>query len=208
MTLTTQFYTMLTMTGMGAWLGASLDTYTRFVVRSKTTRWILFIHDLLFWAVQGLLFFYVLLSVNEGEFRLYIFLAVLLGVAVYQSLFKQIYIKALDLMISFFVFIYRILAKMTKIMVFQPILWTFHIILLVISFTIKNIYGLFCFFGVCLYKIVKIATYPLYSIVYSCFKLLPAVIQLKVKHFFQKGAGFLTKVQKLFIILINKFLKR
>ncbi|MDA7028372.1 spore cortex biosynthesis protein YabQ [Bacillus sp. CLL-7-23] len=208
MTLTTQFYTMLAMTGMGAWLGASLDTYTCFVVRSKTTRWILFIHDLLFWAVQGLLFFYVLLSVNEGEFRLYIFLAVLLGVAVYQSLFKQIYLTALDLMIYFFVFIYRILAKMAKLVVFKPILWTFHVILLMIWFAIRNIYGLFCFFGVCLYKIVKIATYPLYSIVYKCFKLLPVVIQLKVKHFFQKGAGFLTKVQKLFIILINKFLKR
>ncbi|RAI20026.1 spore cortex biosynthesis protein YabQ, partial [Rhodobium orientis] len=40
MTLTTQFYTMLAMAGMGAWLGASLDTYTRFVVRSKTARWL------------------------------------------------------------------------------------------------------------------------------------------------------------------------
>lgn len=65
MTLTTQFYTMLAMSGMGLWLGASLDTYRLFVIRARTARWLLFIHDILFWILQGLLFFYVLLHVNE-----------------------------------------------------------------------------------------------------------------------------------------------
>lgn len=107
MTLTTQFYTMLAMSGMGLWLGASLDTYRLFVIRAKTARWLLFIHDILFWIMQGLLFFYVLLHVNEGEFRIYIFLAVLLGVATYQSLCKRIYIKILKFVIYLVVSVYQ-----------------------------------------------------------------------------------------------------
>nr|MDH3175632.1 spore cortex biosynthesis protein YabQ [Bacillus pumilus] len=95
MTLTVQFYTMLSMVAMGIWSGASLDTYKLFVNREKTAKWLLIIHDLLFWPVQGLLFFYVLLLTNEGEFRLYIFLAVALGFSMYQALMKQLYMNIL-----------------------------------------------------------------------------------------------------------------
>ncbi|ASB86652.1 spore cortex biosynthesis protein YabQ [Bacillus sonorensis] len=208
MTLTTQFYTMLAMAGMGAWLGASLDTYTRFVIRSNTARWLLFIHDLLFWMVQGLLFFYVLLSVNEGEFRIYILLAVLLGFAAYQSLFKRIYLKILDWMISFFVLICRIFGKMMRMMVFRPIVWTFYAIFATILFTMRNIYVLFRFFALSLYKIIKIVCYPIYVLMRQCFRLLPARIRHAVKRFFQKGAGFLKKGKKLFITIQTKFLKK
>lgn len=208
MTLTTQFYTMLAMAGMGAWLGASLDTYTRFVVRSKTARWLLFLHDFLFWVVQGLLFFYVLLSVNEGEFRIYIFLAVMLGFAAYQSLFKQIYIKLLEWMISFFIFISRLGSKMMRMMVFRPVVWTFQAILAIILFTMRNIYVLFRFFAVCLYKILKFAGYPIYFILYQCCRLLPAPVRGLLRRFLQKGAGFFEKGKKLFITIKAKLLKK
>ncbi|UOY87503.1 spore cortex biosynthesis protein YabQ [Bacillus glycinifermentans] len=208
MTLTTQFYTMLAMAGMGAWLGASLDTYTRFVVRPKTARWFLFIHDLLFWMVQGLLFFYVLLSVNEGEFRTYIFLAVLLGFAAYQSLFKRVYIKILDWTIAFFVFIYRMLTKMMQMMLFRPVVWTIHAIFAIVLLTLRYIYVLFRFFAVCLYKIIKIAGYPLYFVIRQCFRFLPVRIRLALKRFFRKGAGFFKKGKKLFITIKTKFSKK
>ncbi|MFN2748243.1 MULTISPECIES: spore cortex biosynthesis protein YabQ [Bacillus] len=208
MTLTTQFYTMLAMAGMGAWLGASLDTYKRFVLRAKTARLLLFIHDLLFWMVQGLLFFYVLLSVNEGEFRIYIFLAVLLGFAAYQSLFKHIYNQMLEWMISFFVFICRTAAKMMRMMIFRPVVWALQAILAIILFTLKNIYVLFRFFALCLYKILKFAGYPFYFLIYQCYKLLPARIQRLLKRFFQSGAGFFKKGKKLFITIKTKLLKK
>ncbi|KAA6470888.1 spore cortex biosynthesis protein YabQ [Bacillus swezeyi] len=208
MTLTTQFYTMLAMAGMGAWLGASLDTYTRFVIRAKTVRWLLFIHDLLFWMVQGLLFFYVLLSVNEGEFRIYIFLAVMLGFAAYQSLFKQIYIKILGWMISFFVLICRMTSKMMQMVIFRPVVWTFQSFLAIILFLMRNIYVLFRFFAVCLYKILKFAGYPFYFLIYQCYKLLPARIRGILSRFFQKGAGFFKKGKKLFITIKTKLLKK
>ena len=77
MSLTTQLATMLAMIGMGSWLGAALDTYNRFLQRQDRTHWIVLINDILFWIVQGLIIFYVLLLVNEGELRFYIFLSIL-----------------------------------------------------------------------------------------------------------------------------------
>ncbi|HGK0924605.1 TPA: spore cortex biosynthesis protein YabQ, partial [Streptococcus pneumoniae] len=40
MSLTIQLYTMLSMIGMGAWIGASLDTYQRFLKRQERKRWL------------------------------------------------------------------------------------------------------------------------------------------------------------------------
>ncbi|WP_371931952.1 spore cortex biosynthesis protein YabQ [Mesobacillus subterraneus] len=96
MTLSTQFLTMLAMIWMGTLFGASLDTHNRFLKRSKRKSWIVFINDILFWVFQGLSIFYVLFSVNMGELRFYIFLALLCGFAAYQSLFKNMYLKVLE----------------------------------------------------------------------------------------------------------------
>ncbi len=103
MSLTIQLYTMLSMIGMGAWIGASLDTYQRFLKRQERKRWIVFIHDILFWIVQALFVFYVLLLVNEAELRIYVFLALLCGFAAYQSMLKAIYMRLLNFLIYIFV---------------------------------------------------------------------------------------------------------
>ena len=72
MTLTVQFYTLLAMIGMGSIFGATLDTYQRFLKRGHRNRWIVFINDILFWMIQGLIIFYVLFLVNHGELRFYL----------------------------------------------------------------------------------------------------------------------------------------
>jgi spore cortex biosynthesis protein YabQ len=51
MSLTTQFLTMLTMIGMGSYLGAAVDTYSRFLQRQKRAHWVVFINDILFWVI-------------------------------------------------------------------------------------------------------------------------------------------------------------
>ncbi|EAO56043.1 Spore cortex biosynthesis protein [Bacillus thuringiensis serovar israelensis ATCC 35646] len=40
MSLTIQLYTCFHMIGMGAWIGASLDTYQRFLKRQDVNRWL------------------------------------------------------------------------------------------------------------------------------------------------------------------------
>ena len=89
MSLTIQLYTMLSMIGMGAWIGASLDTYQRFLKREERKRWLVFIHDILFWIVQALLLFYVFMHVNMAEIRIYIFLAILMWFCLLSKSFKE-----------------------------------------------------------------------------------------------------------------------
>nr|MDH3083161.1 spore cortex biosynthesis protein YabQ [Bacillus subtilis]WGD69662.1 spore cortex biosynthesis protein YabQ [Bacillus subtilis]WGD87513.1 spore cortex biosynthesis protein YabQ [Bacillus subtilis] len=211
MTLTTQFYTMLAMSGMGLWLGASLDTYRLFVIRAKTARWLLFIHDILFWIVQGSLFFYVLLHVNEGEFRIYIFLAVLLGVATYQSLCKRIYIKILKFVIYLLVSVYQFFKKLIQHVLFRPIVWTCGAIIWLAAFLFKKTYSLIGFLLLCLYKIVMVLCFPIRFIAKQCLKLLPVKMRLTFRRYFEKGAGFLKKKKKLLITIrttITRFLKK
>lgn len=74
-----------------------------FLKRQERKRWLVFIHDILFWVVQALFVFYVLLLVNEAELRIYVFLALLCGFAAYQSLLKALYMRLLNFLIYIFV---------------------------------------------------------------------------------------------------------
>lgn len=127
-TLTTQFLTMLTMIAMGNWLGAALDTYRRFLQKRKPNSWLMIINDTIFWVFQALLLFYVLYLVNEGEIHFYIFLALLLGFSMYQSLFKNIYLFILNQLIRLCKKIYSFIVKILTVLFFKPILWLVNIV--------------------------------------------------------------------------------
>lgn len=99
MTLSEQFATMIAMTAMGGWIGVALTTYQRFIHPRKKWQWFMILTDILFWTVQGLLVFLVLLHVNEGEIRFYIFLALALGFSCYKALIEKAYKKCLEVMI-------------------------------------------------------------------------------------------------------------
>ncbi|KAA0543705.1 spore cortex biosynthesis protein YabQ [Bacillus sp. BGMRC 2118] len=184
MSLSVQFYTMLAMFGMGSWLGAALDTYGRFLQRPKRSRWLLFINDLTFWIVQGLIIFYVLLLVNEGELRFYVFLALLCGYAGYQSLFQSFYMNFLELLIRFVIRMYQFIAKLITTLVFKPIRYIIHLLvvlfislwgalLVIVKFTINVVY------------------LPIKWISLIVWKLLPK----KVKMFFVNVAGVFKRIK-------------
>ncbi|QOR66717.1 spore cortex biosynthesis protein YabQ [Cytobacillus suaedae] len=132
MSLTTQFYTMIAMIGMGSYLGAALDTYGRFLKRPKRARWLVFINDILFWVLQGLIIFYILLSVNEGELRFYVFLALLCGFAAYQSLLRTSYQGFLEVLIRAAVRTYRFLEKTFHLFIVRPIQLLIQLILVLL----------------------------------------------------------------------------
>ena len=112
---------MLSMIGMGALFGVMFDTYQRFLNRPKRNRLIVFVNDLLFWAIQALLIFYTLFLVNNGEIRFYIFIALLCGFAAYQSLLKRVYLRMLELLISAVIAIFQFLKKTFLLLIFKPV---------------------------------------------------------------------------------------
>ncbi|MGO4890182.1 spore cortex biosynthesis protein YabQ [Anaerobacillus sp. MEB173] len=120
MSLTVQLNTMLVMTAMGIWLGLAIDTYGRFVRNRKWYRWVYIINDCLFWIVQALFVFYMLLLVNEGEMRFYILLALMLGFSAYKALLQNVYERLLEKVIQTAILTYRFTKKLIFVFIVNP----------------------------------------------------------------------------------------
>ena len=203
MTLTIQFYTLLAMIGMGSAFGAALDTYSRFLNRSERERWIVFIHDFLFWIIQGLLIFYVLFLVNEGEFRFYLFLALLCGFSAYQALFKGFYQRFLEFLIILVIKLARFIANSVHMLIFLPIKWVIVSILAIIIGIGKFVLALLKWAGKILLFILNIFWRPLKWILAYIWNLLPVFVTKNVGKFYNKGKGILLKIKNSIFRTLN-----
>ncbi|WP_141993371.1 spore cortex biosynthesis protein YabQ [Bacillus sp. B4EP4a] len=203
MTLTIQFYTLLAMIGMGSGFGAALDTYSRFLNRSERKRWIVFIHDFLFWIIQGLLIFYVLFLVNEGEFRLYLFLALLCGFSAYQALFKGFYQRLLEFLIILVIKLARFIANSVHMLIFLPVKWVLVSVLAIIIGIGKFVLVLLKWAGKILLFILTIFWRPLKWILTYIWNLLPVFVTKNVGKFYNKGKGILLKIKNSIFRTLN-----
>jgi spore cortex biosynthesis protein YabQ len=191
MSLSVQFLTTLAMIAMGVEIGAALDTYKRFIEKQKSI--ILFINDFLFWVCQGLLIFLVLLNVNEGDLRIFVFIALLCGYAMYQSLFKNIYLKLLERLISIGITTYRFLRKLINGLIIRPIIWLLQLVLALCMMIGKGIYTI-------LLSLCKI----IIAIISWILKLLYSLLPSKIKVYLRKVKGKLVKVKGYWVLLKNK----
>jgi len=204
MTLTTQFITMLTMIGMGSLFGASLDTYNRFLQRQKRKNWIIFINDILFWVYQGLSTFYVLFAVNQGELRFYIFLALLCGFAAYQSLFKRMYLKCLDWVISVAIASYRLTVKIVYTLIYRPIRFLLHCVTSLVLITGSGLLRLVKITLLILGWIIKVIWKPFQLLLLLLWKILPKKIKKFVERIYNKMAGFKRQVKNYTVTILKK----
>ena len=189
MNLSVQFMTMAAMAVMGIWVGVSVDTYGRFFYRGGRRRWnpVQITGDLLFWTIQGLLVFLVLLYVNEGDVRIYTFLSLLCGYAAYRSLFQTFYLSSLDSVIKSAVYLIRLVKKFITFVFIKPVQ-----LLLKFVYTISKL-----FISVLLSALVLI-----WSILYVPAKwlfglLLPDVFLSGMKKNLMKAAGFRTMLKNI-----------
>jgi spore cortex biosynthesis protein YabQ len=197
MSLTVQFYTMLAMVGMGGWIGVALDTYGRFLKRPMRARWVIFINDFMFWIVQGLILFYILLLVNEGELRIYIFLAVLCGYAAYQSLLKKIYLRILERIIKTSLSIYRILLRVGQIMVVKPIVGIVQLVFVILLGILNFLWKLIKWTFQVLYSFVKIVLAPVRFLLNLLWKLVPNPIKNYLGRNIRKLEGIMKKIKNM-----------
>ncbi|MBS4193416.1 spore cortex biosynthesis protein YabQ [Bacillus sp. FJAT-49705] len=195
MTLNIQFMTMLAMIGMGSVFGASLDTYNRFLKRTKRKSWIVFVNDILFWIVQGLAIFYILFIVNRGELRFYIFVALLCGFAAYQSLFRRLYLHLLEIVILMIISIYRFLLKLFHYVIYKPVR---GLILAVISILLLLGKGLLALLNI-IFKLIlfllKVIFLPFKWIFLLLWKLMPKNLKKSVEKIYNRMAGVLRKIK-------------
>lgn len=207
MTLSTQFMTMLSMVGMGITFGITLETYNRFLNRTKRKSWFVFINDVLFWILQGLVIFYILFLVNRGELRFYIFIALLCGFAAYQSIFKGIYIRLLEIIIYTVISIYRFLLKMFYYVIFKPIHSLIFLLIYLLKIVGKGLFSLFKILLKTVLWIVKLVLLPVKWIAIIIWKILPNNLKKTVEKLYNRIAGILSHIKK-YIYQLAKRWKR
>lgn len=114
------------MAAMGLWLGAAIDTYGRFRLRRHSFDIKTALLDGLFWFIQACIVFYVLFKTNQGEVRIYVFLALLCGFAGYQALFQGVYNQLLDALIRMVQALFQVIVWLIKVLFYYPIKWILH----------------------------------------------------------------------------------
>lgn len=88
-----QAYLFLVFSMTGVAIGILFDFF-RILRRSiKTSNFITYIEDVLFWILTGLLVLYNIWYFNNGEIRIFMFLGIILGVLIYMSTLSSILIK-------------------------------------------------------------------------------------------------------------------
>ncbi|MRG88184.1 spore cortex biosynthesis protein YabQ [Salinibacillus xinjiangensis] len=121
MSLSLQFFTMMVMVASGIYLGMAIDTFHRFHNHKKRSDISKYANEILFWILQGLVIFYILYLTNQGQLRLYVWLALLFGIAFYQSVLRVMYLKVLEGMIQYSVATFRFLNRLFQRLVIAPL---------------------------------------------------------------------------------------
>lgn len=208
MTLSTQFYTLISMIGAGIYLGAAFDTYNRFLNRPRRKNWIALFNDIFFWLFQGLIIFYVLFLVNKGELRFYIFLALLCGFACYQSLLKTLYLRLLEFVISIITAIYKFLVNVFIALIYRPAKALIFFLVSLLIFCCKGILALAKYGLKFLLLILGLLFKPVKGFFILLWKLLPENVKKFFIIIFNKIEGFFKIAKNNIIIPIVRLFKR
>ena len=188
MTLSMQFTAMVVMVAGGIQAALTFDTYKQLF--RPTYLWRQLATDLLFFLTQACILFYFLFLVNGGVLKLYLFLAIMLGVSMYYALFQHTYLRILDRLVRLFRVIVRGLIRLINTLVIRPITW----ILLQVFALVMLVYLLLQKLVLFIWKVVSWLVKPL--------------IPEKIK---KNGLSFLTKCSKIMyklFIRIRSYFKK
>ncbi|MFG6150763.1 spore cortex biosynthesis protein YabQ [Halobacillus sp. B23F22_1] len=191
MTLTTQFMTMISMIAGGIYIGAAMDTFERLFHKRNKRSWLEYGWQSAFWITQAAFLFFILYSVNYGEIRVYIFVALLCGYAAYRALFQRSYNRILEFKIRIFVSIFRFLKRLFDIFIVWPLTTSIIISKNVLLWVYRFLYkGIFIVFTVVFYPILLL------------FRLIWKLIPEKIKKYLLHLAGFYDTIKN---IIVNKW---
>lgn len=118
----------------GVLIGIIFDIFRILRKAIKTSDFVTYIEDFLFWIITSIILFYSIFTYNNGELRFFMFLAVILGFVLYlctiSSYLIKINVKIINVIkrifLNLFEIIYKPLIKTFKILkkiIFKPILF-------------------------------------------------------------------------------------
>lgn len=127
-----QAYAFIVFVLNGFLIGLLFDIFRIFRKSFKTPDFITYLEDFTFCIITGLLLLYSIFKFNNGELRIYIFLGVILGAAIYMLIFSKFFIN-----IS--VFIINLIKKIFIILIIIPIKFIIKILNKIIWKPLKKI---------------------------------------------------------------------
>jgi len=139
--LSTQFLTLAHMALAGIYLGAIFDTYFR-LRGSASASWVRMLEDLLFWLINGVLVFFWLQVVNQGQMRFSVLVAIACGYLIYRSLFHTIYMKCLNMLLAGIAALYRGVVFFITWVFVRPVRFIVRLVLAAVLFGGGVLFGI------------------------------------------------------------------
>jgi spore cortex biosynthesis protein YabQ len=136
---------MVSSIATGIWLGASFDTYERISGKRYMFKWTRIMNDFLFWIAQALLYFILLLNINNGEVRVYLLLSIVLGYAAYRAMFEGVYRRILEKVLKVIHSMYMFLVHLTYVFFINPIKGLLKLLLRLGMIVLLTMWGLVSF---------------------------------------------------------------
>ena len=130
-----QIYLFLVFITNGILIGILFDFFRILRKSFNTSDAITYIEDLLFWILTGFSILYYIFVFNNGEIRLFMFLAIAIGITFYMLVFSKFFIR---INVHIIVFLKRIIIKILEI-IFIPFKFIKKLFFKPISFIFINI---------------------------------------------------------------------
>ncbi len=89
-----QLFCLLVFAITGIAIGILFDVFRILRKSFKTTDWITYIQDILFWILAGAIILFSIFQFNNGEIRSYVFLGIILGVILYMLTISKFIIRS------------------------------------------------------------------------------------------------------------------
>lgn len=109
-----QAYLFLIFVLNGILIGITFDVFRILRKSFNTPNFITYIEDTLFWIISAVIVMYSLFVFNNGQFRAYIFVGILLGIVTYMLFFSKVVIKisvkVIEFIKSIIMFIFKIIS--------------------------------------------------------------------------------------------------
>ena len=110
-----QAYIFLMFIINGILLGIVFDIFRVSRKSFKTSDFITYIEDIIFWIISGIITLYFIFFFNNGQIRLYIFIGIILGTAFYILTLSKYFIKINVIIVNV---IKEIVSKIYHIVIF------------------------------------------------------------------------------------------
>lgn len=122
--ITNQAYLFLIFVINGILIGLLFDLFRILRISFKTKDFVTYIEDIIFWIMTGAIILYSIFAFNNGEIRFFMFLAMVIGVVLYMTIFSNYVIKSSVYIIKIFKKIFSFIYKIIRI----PFYYVFKII--------------------------------------------------------------------------------